>query len=388
MNLNWLRDNTIFLTLHGSQAYGLANELSDVDVKGICIPPREVESDLFYRFEQRENDSTIEEKYAKWKNPHNPKFESVVYSLRKFFLLAAKVNPNVIELLWTSPETWLEQSKWSEILLDKRDMFLSTRANFTFTGYAIAQAKKIERHRKWIIQGELQPPKRSDFGLSETISRGTEEIFNYIKARVEQWNLNQFPLEEDLRSDLKETIWELVYEVSKVRVDWDNWADVYSEASLNSMAKDLDLNEKVVKLINSERLYYKSKKNYESWLRWKAERNPARRALEVKCGYDSKHASHLVRLMRMGYEILDQGKVLVKRPDAEELLAIKNGHWTFDQVMEFSESMQKRLKEKYAQVESDRKSGKQCKLPKEVNYTALNDFYHKLSEEYYLNSGK
>src|SRR5271169_2600349 len=103
MNLNWLKDNTIYLTLHGSQAYGLSNELSDVDVKGICIPPREVEADLFQRFEQAENDKSVEEKYASWKNPLNPKFESVIYSLRKFFLLAAKINPNIIELLWTDP---------------------------------------------------------------------------------------------------------------------------------------------------------------------------------------------------------------------------------------------------------------------------------------------
>ncbi len=286
MNLNWLRDNTIFLTLHGSQAYGLSNELSDTDVKGICIPPRHIESDLFQRFEQAENDKSVEEKYASWKNPKNPKFESVIYSLRKFFLLASNVNPNIIELLWTDPSTWLEYSEWSARLHERRSMFLSTKAKFTFSGYAMAQAKKIERHRKWIVQGELAPPKREDFGLPPIMSRGVEEIFGYIKAKVEQWNFNQFPLEESSRSDLKELIWELLYELSSKSVSWDNWPDAYAAAAIHKMETELDLREEVISLINAERAYFKAKKNYESWLRWKAERNPARRALEVKCGYD------------------------------------------------------------------------------------------------------
>jgi predicted nucleotidyltransferase len=72
------------VTIHGSQAYGLNNELSDVDVKGICIPPKEVENNLFHKFEQAENNPLLEESLAHLKNPKNPKFESTVYSLKKF----------------------------------------------------------------------------------------------------------------------------------------------------------------------------------------------------------------------------------------------------------------------------------------------------------------
>lgn len=51
---------------------------------------------------------------------------------------------------------------------------------------------------------------------------------------------------------------------------------------------------------------------------------------------DTKHAMHLVRLLRMGREILEDGVVNVKRPDAEELLAIRNGAWTYEQLEEFA----------------------------------------------------
>lgn len=382
MNLEWLKKNTIYLTLHGSQAYGLNNDLSDVDVKGICVPPRHIENDLFQRFEQAENDKLVEEKYASWKNPKNPTFESVIYSLRKFFLLAAKVNPNIIELLWTDESTWLERSILSDRLMSHRNEFLSTKAKFTFSGYAMAQAKKIERHRKWIVQGELSPPNRENFGLPPIVSPGIEETFGYIKSKVEEWNFNQFAIEESERADMKEMIWELVYELSEKEVSWDNWPDAYAAAVINKMGKDLSLKEEVIVLITAERSFFKAKRNYDSWKRWKAERNPARRELEIKSGYDTKHASHLVRLMRMGYEILTEGKVIVKRPDADELLAIKNGEWTYERVMEYADMQQRKMDEAYKQIEVDRKEGKIVVLPKQVNYKHLNELYHQLSEDY------
>lgn len=383
MNLDWLKDRTIFLTLHGSQAYGLANELSDIDVKGVCVPPRKTVQHLFHRFEQAENSAMIEENYAHWKNPKNPKFESVVYSLKKFFTLASNVNPNIIELLWTDSSTWLEYSKWSQRLIERRGDFLSTKAKFTFAGYAVSQLKKIERHRKWIVQGELVLPKREDFGLPSIIPNGVEEVFSYIKARVEEMNLNQFSIPEDERAEIKELIWDIIYQVSNKVVDWDNWPDAYAAAVIKQMQTELSLKDEVVALINAERAYFKAANNYKSWLKWKAERNPARRELEIKSGFDTKHASHLVRLLRCGIEIITTGEVVVKRPDAEELLLIKNGGWSYEKVMSHAEELQKNLDQVYRQMEDDRKAGKPVILPKSVNYDKLNDFYYELSEAYY-----
>ena len=163
--MKWLFPNTIYVTLHGSQAYGLNNELSDVDVKGIVIPPKEVENNLFHRFEQAENNPILEESLSSFKNPKNPKFESTIYSLKKFMVLAANVNPNIIELLWVDPSDILLLTSTMEILLENRDLFLSSKAKFSFSGFAYSQLHKIERHRKWIVRGEIEKPKREDFGL-------------------------------------------------------------------------------------------------------------------------------------------------------------------------------------------------------------------------------
>lgn len=385
MNLQWLKNNTIYVTLHGSQAYGLANEFSDVDFKGICIPPKSIEHHLYHRFDQAENPPFLEEQLAHLKNPKNPKFESSIYSLRKFFLLAAEVNPNIIELLWTDPKHHFISDPIMETLLINRHLFLSNKARYTFAGYACAQAKKIERHRKWIVMGEVKPPVRADFGLPPTVSPGVEEVFGYIKSKVEQWNLNQFPLEEMQRAELKNTIWELLTTLTEREISVANWPDRYAEGIIYKMQKDLNLKDEVIVLINAERAYAKAKQVYDSWISWKRERNPARRELEEKSGYDTKHASHLVRLMRMGYEITKDGKVLVNREgiDADELLAVKNGAWSFEKVMEFKDEMEGKLDAEYNRQKKLISDGLPTPLPREVNKESLNSLYYRLYEQYW-----
>lgn len=380
MNLDWMEKNTIYVTLAGSQAYGLANEFSDTDVKGICVPPREVEGHLYHRFEQAENLPALETRFASLKNPKNPKFESTVYSLRKFFLLAAEVNPNIIELLYTDPKHHLMVHPTMESIIAKRHLFLSTKAKYTFAGYACAQAKKIERHRKWIVKGEVVKPTREEFGLPPEMPPGVEEIFGHIKAKVEQWNLNQYPLEEMDRANLKDSIWEILTTITNKEISVANWPDKYAEGVIFKMQKEFSLKDEVVAFIHAERNYAKAKQVYDSWVSWKKERNPARRALEEKSGYDTKHASHLVRLMRMGYEILSTGSVIVNRQglDADELLAIKNGEWTFEQVMEFKDSMESKLDAEYAR----QKAGGVSPLRRDVDKDSLNSLYHDVYEEH------
>lgn len=375
MNLEWLKHRLVYLTVHGSQAYGLATDQSDVDIKGVCIPPPEVEDDLFQKFEQAENHPFVEELCGYMKNPKNPKLESTVYSLKKFLVLAANVNPNIVELLFTDEGDHYIPFDGREVmkkLIANRDMFLSSKAKFTFTGYAFAQAAKIERHRKWLLEGELTKPTRAEFGLPEVTARGFDEVNKWVKQKLEEWNLSKFPLEEMQRNDLKETIWEVITEVSGAAVTWDNWPEAYWISAQNKLVHDLGLSEEVAKLIQAEYAYKRAVEKYQSWLNWKENRNSARAELEKKSGYDTKHASHLVRLLRMGIEILRDGKVIVKRPDREELLHIKNGGWSYDKLMEHTKEAQSKLDDLY----------KSTKLPKSVDYAKVNSLYHEIILNY------
>lgn len=127
-NLDWLWTNTIYLSKHGSHAYGMATPTSDLDLRGFCIPPREYFFGYRHKFEQAifEGDPDI-----------------VVYDIRKFFTLAAQCNPNVIELLFTDKSDHVMNCAEGQRVLEARDSFLSARAYHTFGGFAIQQLHKI-----------------------------------------------------------------------------------------------------------------------------------------------------------------------------------------------------------------------------------------------------
>lgn len=76
---------------------------------------------------------------------------------------------------------------------------------------------------------------------------------------------------------------------------------------------------------------------------WRRERNPDRAALEERHGYDTKHAMHLVRLLKMGEEVLALGTLIVRRPDAEWLLGIRDGALDYPSLLQLAESMASQL---------------------------------------------
>ncbi len=57
-----------------------------------------------------------------------------------------------------------------------------------------------------------------------------------------------------------------------------------------------------------------------------------RKALVDKYGWDCKNGQHCIRLLRMGIEFMTEGILHVKRQDASQLLEIKKGEWSLEQV--------------------------------------------------------
>lgn len=56
---------------------------------------------------------------------------------------------------------------------------------------------------------------------------------------------------------------------------------------------------------------------------------------------NSKHGAHLIRLMRTGFEILTEGVLRVRRPDADELLAIRDGAMSYDELIAEAERIER-----------------------------------------------
>lgn len=72
-----------------------------------------------------------------------------------------------------------------------------------------------------------------------------------------------------------------------------------------------------------------------------------RRELVEKFGYDTKNASHLIRLLRQGIEFLRDGELNVLRHDSAELLDIKDGKWGLDKVKEEANRLFRRAEDAY-----------------------------------------
>lgn len=117
----------IYRCVVGSRAYGLENDDSDTDRRGIYIAPAELQWSLFGAPEQFEDNGT----------------QSCYWELQKFLTMALKANPNILECLY-SPMVE-KVSPMGEELLAIRHGFLSQMVFQTFNGYAMSQFKKIEQ---------------------------------------------------------------------------------------------------------------------------------------------------------------------------------------------------------------------------------------------------
>jgi predicted nucleotidyltransferase len=347
-NLTWLPSRTIFVTRHGSHAYGTNIETSDEDFKGIAIPPKEYFLGYLNNFEQ-----------AEFNNP-----DMVIYDIRKFFKLAADCNPNIIEVLHTDPKFWALETPEFKTIHNNRELFISKKARYTFGGYAFAQLKRISLHYRWLHSEIKAPPTREEFGLKVIPLLPKDQLMAAqaeIQKKIDSWEVDWKVFDVAERIHVQDNLSRMLAELGYTRNTVDNGA-----------AKLLGFDDNFIHYLQLEREYKQKVSDWESYLNWKATRNPKRAELEAKYGYDAKHAYHLVRLLRCCKEILQTGQVIVKRPDREELLAIRNGAWTYEYLIEWAEKQDKELNELY----------KTSTIPKEPNRKKIDELLVNIVESY------
>lgn len=357
-----IKQHTIFRTLTGSRVYGTYTEASDYDYRGVAIPPQ-----LFYlgynsafsQFSPSEGDE-------------------VIYGFNKFLKLAADNNPNVIELLYVPKKYWTTTSAAWETLVEAKELFLSKKCYHTFRGYAHSQLKRLRSHRGWLMKGDLKKPRREDYGLIEE-QRIPTEVRNAAKALIER-RLDKWLLEEELSTidkptamALRNNLWdflERMLSLSKMEIEGHAWT---------AAAKTLGYETNFMELLQKEKQYYRDAQEYKSWMKWKTERNPKRRELEIKVGYDAKHAMHLVRLLKMCREILVEHTIHVERPDVDLLRAVKDGKWSYEQLDEWA--MQQHEELAVAHDQSDLRHSPNRKKIEDVGITIVTDFWDALRSE-------
>jgi predicted nucleotidyltransferase len=338
-NLPWLPERTMLMCKHGSKAYGTSLPTSDDDYRGVAIAPREYYLGGLNRFEQ-----------AVCNAP-----DLTVFDLRKFVGLASAANPNVLELLFVDDSDRLQVSKAGERLLAIRDSFLSRRVKHTFSGYARTQMKRIDSHFRWLSHPIENQPTRADFKLPERTLIPQDQLSAAeagIRQKLDSWSADFL---DDLPRDVREAI------LQKMSLHLAELQVCADDTLWKGAARAIGYEENFIHLLDMEKRYAARKRDFDNYQTWKKNRNPARAALEAKSGYDTKHGMHLVRLMRMCREILETGKVIVRRPDAEELLQIRAGAWSYEKLREWAE------REDAAQEEL----AKTSPLPKTPDFEAI-----------------
>lgn len=149
----WLPDNTQYLVIMGSEAYGCNSEQSsDRDIYGWCIPKKE---DIFPHlrgeipgFGKQKN------RFDVWQQHHVDDAESrrqydfAVYNVVRFFQLCMENNPNMVDSLFVPARCVLHCTQVADIMRQNRRLFLHKGCWHKFKGYAYSQMHKMDNKRR------------------------------------------------------------------------------------------------------------------------------------------------------------------------------------------------------------------------------------------------
>lgn len=361
-------NNTIYLCKHGSHAYGLNTESSDIDLRGILIEPIDSVLSCQNNFEQAEK---IDFSLITGLN-NELCADTTIFGLRKFIRLAVEANPNVLELLFVEEnERYIWNNRWSDKLLSIRDDFLSQKAYYTFKGYSAHQFRRLQNHRQWIVNPPSPPPTREEYGLPVMPLIPSDQLkaaFAAINKKLETWNFADMSgLDNAARVSMIETQAEILAEIQ-----------IGSDEKWKAAGRILSYDDNFMYLLDRERTYNGLKMQFAQFVNWQKTRNPARYATEVACLCDTKHASHLLRLYMEVLDVLNGNGLILKRPKEERelLLAFKTGKFgksSFDKMMEYKEDLEKKVDLAF----------KNTKLPKTANVAKIDQIMREMYLQYW-----
>lgn len=298
----------------GSLAYGTNVSTSDTDFRGIFVG-------------ERSEISTPFGKITEWADPNEE--DTKLFELNFFIELACSNNPNILETLFVDRKDIILHTPEYDYLREHRNLFLTKKIAFTTSAYAIQELHKMKSHNKFINQEQQDKPKQTNF---------LSLIQNFTSEKIMNNNLN---FEERFKTDYK-----LVHYGSDIYglIKSPGSTPFNFEYNLNRQKPEREEQPLLILKFQKE-AYEQAKVKYKAYLAWSENRkNTVRNLIQEKFGYDTKNAMHLVRLMRIGFECITQGEYIVKRPDAKELLDIRDGAWSYDRLKDYALQMDEKIK--------------------------------------------
>lgn len=317
----------------GSQAFGLATETSDVDTRGVFVLP--IEDRLSYH---------AIDQVADEKNNH------VYWELKKFLQLLRDGNPSALELLNSPRRCILQGEDFLELI--PKDIWITQACCKSFLEYARNQLSRAYGLNKKIFNPQPEePPRVLDYCY--VVDRNMAVPFKeWLKKRPYEFKNEQkyYAIAAiDHVTDTYALYWENVpLDMCEIAADEHEWRWAYGVVSDEEKANDIQLSSipkgipQVGILFFNKNAYSHDCSEHTKYWKWVKERNETRYEETIKHGqgYDAKNTMHCIRLLLTAKDIAERGIVTVDRTaDREYLLSIKQGKFTYDEMMERSDAL-------------------------------------------------
>ncbi|MGV0752201.1 DNA polymerase beta superfamily protein [Empedobacter brevis] len=341
----------LFECISASKAYNLATKNSDTDIRGVFYLPK----NEFYGFEYQAQIS-------------NETHDIVYYEIGQFIELLLKNNPTCLELLATPEEFILYKSPFLDELNYKD--FITSDVEKTFVGYALSQIKKA----KGLNKKFLNP-----------IDKTRKTVLDFCSIIIENKTISF--TDWIISNSYKQEFCGL----SKISHSKDLFALYYNKnLSYKGIIKDeknddirlseIPKNEKLIAYFIFQKDEYSTYcKQYKEYWDWMELRNEERYTTNTEHGknYDSKNMMHTVRLLKVAKELVETGNLNVKRTeDRDELLAIKSGKFSYEEVVLKTKILQQEIEE-YSKLKI---------LPSKINQSKIEEFLINLRTKLYENN--
>ncbi len=338
MTIQDLKDQglIIFEGIVGSQAYGIATPTSDVDIKGVfMIPPDKI---LGFDYIDQVSDE---------------KNDTVYMELGKFLYLLMTNNPNILELLNLPQECILFKDPIFDMILDRKEEFISQLCKNSFGGYAVTQIKKARGLNKKIVK-EFDEKRKSVLE------------FCYVPYGQGSITVSQYLAENDMEQEFCDLV-----AIPHMRYTYGVYYDKNSHlaskgvkvplkhAPFKGIVQDLDKSNDVstsdipkgmtpsfILQFNKDGYSVYCKEFREYW-EWVEKRNQHRFADNMLHGggYDGKNLAHCHRLLDMAIEIGEGKGINVRRSNRDQLLSIRRGEYSYDDLISEADAKIKRMEE-------------------------------------------
>jgi predicted nucleotidyltransferase len=254
------------------------------------------------------------------------------------------------------PKDILRENKY----LDKDSILIGYRGSIAHNMYVPSSDPNSIDDKD--VMAVIIPEKENYYGLSNFGSRGTKELFK------NEWDIVSYEFLKfvNLLYKSNPNVINLLWLSDNMYIKRTKFGNMLIEN------RDLFSTKKIYHSFTGYaygQIKRMVKYNFEGYMGEK------RKALVEKFGYDCKNGAHAIRLLRMGIEFLNEGVMYVDRgnKDATQLLSIKKGEWSLDQVQSEADRLFKRAETVYDN----------CKLPNVPIKEKVNDMCVNILEEYF-----